>query len=94
MGKNGTVNENYRIDKNSEFVINLLKDRIFLLEQELIGKNSKIDFLVKQQMSLVATFSEINYDNEMNHELEEKIKNKTSLNGSINKDDRKKFLSL
>ena len=94
MGKNGTVNENYRIDKNSEYVINLLKDRIFLLEQELIGKNFKIDFLVKQQMSLVATFSEINYDNEMNHELEEKIKNKTSLNGSINKDDRKKFLSL
>ena len=45
-------------------------------------------------MSLVATFSEINYDNGMNHELEEKIKNKTSLNGSINKDDRKKFLSL
>ena len=45
-------------------------------------------------MSLVATFSEINYDNEMNHELEEKIKNKTSLNGNINKDDRKKFLSL
>lgn len=94
MGKNGTVNENYRIDKNSEYVINLLKDRIFLLEQELIGKNFKIDFLVKQQMSLVATFSEINYDNGMNHELEEKIKNKTSLNGSINKDDRKKFLSL
>ena len=41
--QNGMVNKNHDIDKN--FVINLLKDRISLLERQLIEKNSIIDFL-------------------------------------------------
>ena len=43
------VNKNYDIDKSSDFVINLLKDRISLLELQLIEKISIIDFLVKYQ---------------------------------------------
>ena len=36
--ENGMVNKNYDIDKNSDFAINLLKDRISLLERQLIEK--------------------------------------------------------
>ena len=73
--QNGMVNKNYDVDKNSDFVINLLKDIISLLEQQLIEKNSIIDFLVKPQMSPVATYSNINCDNKvLNHESTEAIK--------------------
>ena len=70
------VNKNYDIDKNSNFVINLLKDRVSLLERQLIEKNSIIDFLVKQEMSPVATYSNINCDNKiLNYESTEAVKN-------------------
>ena len=76
--ENGMVNKNYDIDKNSDFAINLLKDRISLLERQLIEKNNSIiDFLVKHQMSPVATYSNTNCDNKiLNHESTEAIKNK------------------
>ena len=81
------VNKNYDIDKNSDFVINLLKDSISFLEGQLIEKNSIIDFLVKHQMSPVATYSNINCDNKvLNHESTEAIKNETLPNGNINQD--------
>ena len=78
------VNKNYDIDKNSDFVINLLKDRISLLERQLIEKNSIVDFLVKHQMSPVATYSNINCDN--------KVLNHESTDYNINKGDRKKVI--
>ena len=59
--QNGMVNKNYDIDKNSDFVINFLKDRISFLEWQLIEKISVIDFLVKHQMSPVATYSNIKF---------------------------------
>ena len=69
------LNKNYDIDKNLDFAINLLKDRISLLERQLIEKNSIIDFLVKHQISLVTTYSNINSDNKvLNHESTEAIK--------------------
>ena len=43
--QNGMVNKNYDIDKNSDFVINLLKDRISLLERQLIEKTQSLIFL-------------------------------------------------
>ena len=71
------VNKNYDIDKNSDFVINLLKDGISLLELQLVEKISIIDCLVKYQMSPVAAYSNINCDNKvLNHESTEAIKNK------------------
>ena len=80
------VNKNYDVDKNLDFVINLLKGRISLLERQLIEKNSIIDFLVKHQMSPVATYSNINCDNEvLNHESTEAIKNKPLPNDNIDK---------
>ena len=48
--QNGMVNKNYYNDNNLVFAINLLKDRISLLERQLIEKKSVIDFLVKHQM--------------------------------------------
>ena len=48
--QNGMVNKNYYNDNNLVFAINLLKDRISLLEREVIEKKSVIDFLVKHQM--------------------------------------------
>ena len=93
--QNGMVNKNYDVDKNSDFVINLLKDRISLLERQLIEKNSIIDFLIKHQMSPVATHSNINCDNKvLNHESTEAIKNKTLPNNNIDKGDRKKVIIL
>ena len=84
--QNGMVNKNYDVDKNSDFAINLLKDRISLLERQLIEKKSIIDFLVKHQMSPVATYSNINCDNKvLNHESTEAIKNKTLPNDNIDK---------
>ena len=83
------------LTKNSDFVINLLKDRISLLEQQLIEKNSIIDFLVKHQMLPVATYSDMNCNNKiLNHESTEAIKNKTLPNDNIDKDDRKKVIIL
>ena len=71
--QNGMVNKNYDIDKNSDFVINLLKDRNFLIERQLIEKDSIIDFLVKHQMAPVATYSNINCDHKiLNYELNKK----------------------
>ena len=72
------VNKKYDTDKNSNLVINLLKGRISLIERQLIEKNSIIDFLVKHQMSPVATYPNINCDNKiLNNKLTEKIKYKT-----------------
>ena len=89
------VNKKYDIDKNSDFVINLLKDRISILERQLIEKNPVTDFLVKHQMSPVATYSNINCDNKiLSHELTEAIKNKTLPNNNIGKGDRKKVIIL
>ena len=48
--QNGMVNKNYSNGNNLVFAINLLKDRISLLEREVIEKKSVIDFLVKHQM--------------------------------------------
>ena len=80
------VNQNYDIDKNSNFVINLLKDRVSLLERQLIEKNSVIDFLVKQEMSPVATYSNMNCDNKiLNYESTEAVKNKNIPNDNIQK---------
>ena len=47
------------------FVIDLLKDKISLLERQLIEKNSLIDFLVKHQMSPVATWSGVDCENKV-----------------------------
>ena len=50
-----------------------------------------IDFLVKHQMSPIATYSNINCDNKiLNNESTEVVKNKTLPNDSIGKGDRKK----
>ena len=74
--QNGMVNKNYVNDNKSVFVINLLKDRISFLEQQLIEKTSIIDFLVKHQMSPIATYSNINCDNRiLYNESTEVVKN-------------------
>ena len=79
------VNKNYDIDKKSDFIISLLKNRISLLERQLIEKNSIIDFLVKHQMSPVATCFNTNCDNKvLNHESTEAMKNETLPNDNIN----------
>ena len=76
--QNGLVNKNYDNDNNSVFVINLLNDRISLLERQLKEKNSIIDFLVKHQMSPIATYSNIDYENKiLNNESTEVVKNKS-----------------
>ena len=73
------VNKNYDNENNSVFVINLLKERISLLERQLI------------KTSPIATYSNINCDNKiLNNESTEVVKNKTLPNGSIGKGDRKK----
>ena len=60
------------------FVINLLNDRISLLERQLKEKNSIIDFLVKHQMSPIATYSNIDYENKiLNNESTDVVKNKS-----------------
>ena len=75
--QNGIVNKNYVIDKNSDFIINLLKDRVSLLEWQLTEKTQIIDFLLKLQMSTIAPYSDINCDNNvLNLELMGTIKNK------------------
>ena len=61
--QNGLVNKNYDNGNNSVFVINLLKDRISVLEGQLLEKNSTIYFLAKHQMSPIATCSNRNCDN-------------------------------
>ena len=89
------VNKNYDIDKNSDFVINLLKDRISLLERQLIEKNSIIDFLVKHQMSPVAACSGVDCENKvLNSESAEVVKNGSLPNDNIGKGDRKKVIIL
>ena len=47
------INKKFYVDKNLDYVTNLLKDRICLLEGQLIEKNSIIHFFVKHQMSPV-----------------------------------------
>ena len=42
--QNGMVSKNYGDDNNSVFVINLLKDRISLLERQLIEKTQSLIF--------------------------------------------------
>ena len=63
--QNGMASKNYDDDNNSVFVINLFKDRISLLERQLIEKNSIIDFLVKHQMLPVATCSGVDCENKV-----------------------------
>ena len=61
----------------------------------MIEKNSIIDFLVKHQMSPIATYSSINCDNKiLNNESTEVAKNKTLPNENIGKGDRKKVIIL
>ena len=61
----------------------------------MIEKNSIIDFLVKHQMSPIATYSNINCDNKiLNNESTEVVKNKTLPNDNIGKGDRKKVIIL
>ena len=92
--QNGMVNKNYD-DNNSVFVINLLKDRISLLERQLIEKNSIIDFLVKHQMLSVATCSGVDCENKvLNSESAEVVKNGSLPNDNIGKGDRKKVIIL
>ena len=89
------VNKNYDIDKNSDFVINLLKDRISLLERQLIEKNSIIDFLVKHQMLPVAAYSGVDCENKvLNSESAEVVKNGSLPKDNIGKGDRKKVIIL
>ena len=93
--QNGMANKNYDNDNNSVFVINLLKDRVSLLERLLIEKNSIIDFLAKHQMSPIATYSNINCDNKiLSNESTEVVKNQTLPNDNIGKCDRKKVFIL
>ena len=93
--QNGMVNKNYDDDNNSVFVINLLKDRISLLERQLIEKNSIIDFLVKHQMSPVAACSGVDCENKvLNSESAEVVKNGSLPNDNIGKGDRKKVIIL
>ena len=92
--RNGVVN-NYDDDNNSVFVINLLKDRISLLEWQLMEKNSIIDFLVKHQMSPVAAHSGVDCENKfLNSESAEVVKNGSLPNNNISKGDRKKVIVL
>ena len=82
--QNGMVNKNYDNDNNSAFVINLLKDRISLLDRQLIEKNLIIDFLVQHQMSPIATYSNRNCSNKLlSNESTEVIKNKVLPNDNI-----------
>ena len=82
--QNGMVNKNYDNDNNSAFVINLLKDRISLLDRQLIEKNLIIDFLVQHQMSPIATYSNINCSNKLlSNESTEVVKNKVLTNDNI-----------
>ena len=93
--QNGMVNKNYDDDNNSVFVINLLKDRISLLERQLIEKNSIIDFLVKHQMSPVAACSGVDCENKvLNSESAEVVKNGSLPNDNIGKGGRKKVIIL
>ena len=74
--QNGMVNKNYDIETNSDFIIDLLKESISLLEWQLIEKKSITDFLIKHQMSPIATFFKLNCDYKvLNHESTEAIKN-------------------
>ena len=89
------VNKNYDDDNNLVFVINLLKDRIYLLEWQLIEKNSIIDFLVTQQMSPVAACFGVDCENKvLNSESAEVVKNGSLPNDNIGKCDRKKVIIL
>ena len=67
--QNRRVNDNYDFDKNSDFIINLLNDRISLLERQQIEKNSIIDFFLEHKLSPVANYSNINCGNRILMEL-------------------------
>ena len=89
------VNKNYDDDNNSVFVINLLKDKISLLERQLTEKNSIIDFLVKHRMSPVAACSGVDCEIKvLNSESAEVVKNGSLPNDNIGKGDRKKVTIL
>ena len=69
------VNKDYDNVNKSVFVVNSLKDRISVLEQQLREKSSIIDFLVKLQMSSIATYSNMNCENKiLNNESTEVVK--------------------
>ena len=93
--QNGMVNKNYDDGNNSVFAINLLKDRISLLERQLIEKNSTIDFLVKHQMLPVAACSGVDSEKKvLNSKSAEVVKNGSLPNDNIGKGDRKKVIIL
>ena len=63
--QNGDVNKSIDNTKKSDFISNLLKDRITLLKQQFIEKkkNAIIDFFVKQKISPREMYSNNNDDN-------------------------------
>ena len=69
--QNGDVNKSIDNTKKSDFISNLLKDRITLLKQQIIEKKKnaiidffcKIDFFVKQKISPREMYSNNNDDN-------------------------------
>ena len=64
--QNGDVNKSIDNTKKSDFISNLLKDRITLLKQQFIEKKKKnaiIDFFVKQKISPREMYSNNNDDN-------------------------------
>ena len=82
MQQHGMVNKNYDIEEDSNFDINFLKDIISSLK-----KISVINFLVKHQMSPVATYSYRNCDNKiliMSQQKQSKTRNAMRCN---NRDD-------
>ena len=93
--QNGMASKNHDDDNNSVFVINLFKDRISLLERQLIEKNSITDFLVKHQISLVAACSGVDCENKvLNSESVETVKNGSLPKDNIGKGDRNKVIIL
>ena len=61
--QNGDVNKGIDNIEKSDFIITLLKNRFYLLEQQLIEKNAIIDFFLKQKISPTITYSDSNDDN-------------------------------
>ena len=60
-GQNADISKSIDNIKKSDFIITVLKDRISILEQQLVEKKCNNRFLfVKQKISLIATYSDIN----------------------------------
>ena len=48
-GQNADINKSIDNIKKSDFIITVLKDRISILEQQLVEKNAIIDFFCKTE---------------------------------------------